>query len=106
MSTNSPNSRPRRQFSAETKWQAIGEARQGGMSVSAVCAKYGIHPSMFYQWEQQAAQGALRALQPQKRGRKRPTPHEEELLADVGRLQGVIAELSVENLQLKRGRWR
>jgi transposase-like protein len=96
----------RRQFSPDEKLQMIQEARQGGMPVSAVCAKHGIYPKQFYQWEQQASQGALRALQPQKRGRKKVTPHEEELLAEVGRLQGVIAELSVENLQLKRGRWR
>ena len=48
----------------------------------------------------------LKALSTQPRGRKKVRPAEEQLLAEVQRLQAVIAELSAENLQLKKGRWR
>jgi hypothetical protein len=46
------------------------------------------------------------ALQGQPRGRKKLRPTEEALLVEVQRLREVIAELSSENLQLKKGRWR
>ena len=67
---------------------------------------YQISPTLFYQWEKIADQAARTALQGQAKGRKKLRPREEALLAEVHRLQEVIAELSAENLQLKRGRWR
>jgi transposase-like protein len=98
--------RQRRQFSAQLKLQAIQEARQGGVSISQVCEKYDIRPSQFYQWEKMAEQGALEALRGRKRGRKKFSPREEQLMGEVNRLREVIAEISTENLELKRGRWR
>lgn len=104
MSGNSLNGQ-RRRFSAETKWQAIQEARQGGVPVSQVCQKYDIRPGQFYQWEQTAERAALTALRGQTRGRRRVSPREEALLAEIERLRAVVAELSMENLSLKKGRW-
>ena len=96
----------RRRFTAEVKLKAIQEARQGGVPVRQVCEGYGIRPSQFYQWERKAEQGALEGLRSQKRGRKRVSPREEQLLAEIDRLREVIAELNKENLVLKRGGWR
>jgi len=47
---------------------------------------------------------ALEALRNGKRGRK-PRKVEEQLKAEVMRLRTVVAELSAETLQLKRGLW-
>jgi len=103
----SPNNRkPRRQFSADTKLQILKEGRHPNLSISQVCEQYQISPPLCYQWERQADQAALTALNGQARGRKKVRPAEEQLLAEVQRLQAVIAELSAENLQLKKGRWR
>ncbi len=44
-------------------------------------------------------------MQGQPRGRKKLRPNEEALLAEIERLREVIAELSSENLRLKKGRW-
>lgn len=96
--------RARRQLTAEVKLRAVREARQGGVAVSQVCTKYQIQPGQFYQWEKRAEQAALVALRGQVAGRKRVHPREEELVSEVQRLQAVIAELTVENLQLKKGR--
>ena len=101
MSTNMR--KPRRQFSADTKLQILKEGRHTNLSISQVCEQYQISPTLFYQWERQADQAALKALNGQARGRKKIRPAEEQLLAEVQRLQAVIAELSAENLQLKRG---
>ncbi len=104
MSMNSHQ--PRRQFSADTKLQILKEGRSTHLSISQVCEQYQISPTLFYQWERLADQAALKVLNGQPRGRKKVRPAEEQLQAEVQRLQAVIAELSAENLQLKRGRWR
>lgn len=114
MTTEAFDKQPRRQFTAETKFKIIREARLGNVPVSQVCAKHTISPTLFYQWERTAEAGARTALQAQPRGRKKLRPAEEELLTEVARLREIIAELSSENpsagsgqaLQLKKGRWR
>ena len=103
-----PNSasKPRRQFPAETKLQILKEGRTTNLTISQVCDQYQISPTLFYQWERLADRASLTALQGQPRGRKKLRPTEEALLVEVQRLREVIAELSGENLQLKKGRWR
>ena len=105
MKTNN-ESKVRRTFSAETKLQILKEGRHTNLSISQVCDQYQISPTLFYQWERIAERAAMTALQGQPRGRKKLRPSEEALLTEVQRLREVIAELSSENLQLKRGRWR
>ncbi len=102
---NDNTTQARRSFSAETKWQIIKEGRTTNLSISEVCDQHQIRPTQFYQWERIAERGARQALQGQPRGRKKPRPSEEALQAEIERLREVIAELSSENLRLKKGRW-
>jgi len=95
----------RRHWTAEDKVRVLEEARQAGQSVSEVCRRHQITPGQFYAWEKQARQGALEALRNGKRGRKGADPAV-HLRTEVERLRNAVAELSVENLQLKRGLWR
>jgi transposase-like protein len=104
MKTNT-ESKARRQFSADAKWQILKEGRSTNLTISQVCDQYQINPTQFYQWERIAERGAHQALQSQLRGRKKLRPTEEALLAEVQRLREVIAEISSENLRLKKGRW-
>ncbi len=106
MAENHNGKKARRQIPAETKLQILKEARSTNLSISQVCEQYAISPPLFYQWEQIANRGALAALQGQPRGRKKVRPSEEALLTEVQRLREVIAEITSENLQLKKGRWR
>jgi len=101
-----PNLKPRRHFDADIKLQILKEGRTTNLTISQVCQQYQISPTLFYQWERAADRAALQALRGQPRGRKKISPGEEQLLSEVQRLREVIAELSAENLQLKRGRWR
>jgi transposase-like protein len=94
----------RRQWRAEQKLQILEEARQSDATVSEVCRRHGIGSGQFYKWERLAREGALDGLRAQKRGRKESATV--TLLEDeVQRLRAVIAELSAENLELKKGRW-
>ncbi len=96
------NGQARRQFAATTKLQILKEGRQTNTPISQVCDHYAISPTLFYAWEHIVEHAALEALAGQKRGRKKLRPSEEALLAEVQRLREVIAELSTENLQLKK----
>lgn len=94
----------RRQWTAEEKLQILDEARKAGQAVSDVCRRHQIAIGQFYQWEHQARKAALEALRSGKRGRK-PSKTEAYLKDEVTRLRAVVAELSAETLQLKKGRW-
>ena len=96
------NSQNRRHWKAEEKLQMIEEARQTDSTVSEVCRRYGIGTGQFYTWEKHARQGALAALRNGKRGRKE-SKEEETLKSEMERLRVLIAELSMENLELKKG---
>lgn len=94
----------RRRWTAEEKLSILEEARQSGQSISQVCRRHQVAPGPFYAWERQARQGALTALKNSKPGRKVPDPTH-LLQAHIQRLQAVVAELSAENLDLKKGFW-
>jgi transposase len=94
----------RRTWNAEEKLRILEEARQAGHGVSEVCRRYQISPTLFYQWERNAREGALQALRPQRRGRKASDPVE-RLGEELQRLRRAIAEVTLENLELKRGPW-
>jgi len=94
----------RRHWTAEEKLRIIEEARQTEHTVSEVCRRHSLAVGQFYAWEKKARQGALEALRNGKRGRRRADP-EMALRAEIERLRAVVAELSAENLELKKGHW-
>ena len=116
------NSQKRRHWKAEEKLRIQAfrkslskkgeEARKTDSTVSQVCRRYGIGTGQFYTWEKHARQGALAALRNGKRGRKESKREDlcfgyrvALLKSEVDKLRAVIAELSMENLELKKGRW-
>lgn len=98
------SSKNRRRWTAEEKLSILEEARHSGQSISEVCRRNQIAPGQFYAWERQARLAALTALRNSRPGRKAPDPSE-ALQAQIQRLQAVIAEISAENLDLKKGFW-
>jgi len=102
---NNSERKTRRQLPADTKWQILKEGRSTNLTVSQVCDQYHVSPTQFYQWERTAERGARQALQGQPRGRKKLRPSEEALHTEIQRLREVIAEITSENLQLKKRPW-
>ncbi len=96
------SSQKRRHWKAEEKLQMLEEARKTDSTVSEVCRRYGIGTGQFYTWEKHARQGSLAALRNGKRGRKE-SKQEETLKSEMERLRVALAELSMENLELKKG---
>lgn len=94
----------RRRWTAEEKLQIIEEARQTGQTVSEVCRRRQVAPGQFYAWEKQARQGALESLRNGSPGRKK-VDRTAYLQEEIERLREVSAEISAENLRLKKGLW-
>jgi len=99
---NTVDRRQSKRMTAEEKLRVVEEGRQSGASISEVCRRHQIHHAQFYRWERLARQGALEAL---GNGSRQSTKgrHEEWLVSEVNRLRTVVAELTAENLTLKRG---
>jgi transposase-like protein len=93
-----------RRWTPEEKLQILDEARKTSQTVSEVCRRHQVALGQFYTWEKQARQAALTAFRNGKRGRK-PTKTEADQQAEITRLRAVVAELSLETLTLKKGRW-
>jgi len=71
-------------------------------AISEVSRCHQIHHTQFYRWERLARQGALEALRNGAR-KTRNGKREEWLVSELNRLRVVVAELTAENLTLKRG---
>ena len=67
----------RRQFSAEYKLRILAEADRckGSGEIGALLRREGLYRSHLEKWRQQQQESSLRALAPQKRGRK-PNPQQ------------------------------
>jgi len=91
-----------RRVSAEERLGILAEGRQSGATVSEVCRRHQISHAQFYRWERIARQGALEALRNGAR-KVRNGKREEWLMSEINRLRIVVAEVTAENLTLKRG---
>lgn len=91
-----------RRFTAEQKLEILAEAAQPGVTVSEVCRRHRLTPSALYRWRAVAQGGSAVAL---KRDAQR-TPRKDDLgarhRAEVERLRAVIAEITAENLEMKK----
>ena len=96
MSTNGK----RRTWSAAEKLRIVLAGMQPGVEVSDLCRREGLNPVQFYSWKKQLLGSAALIFQ-DRRGR--PTAQHERLEADNTRFKNVIAEITAENLELKKG---
>jgi transposase-like protein len=87
----------RRKFEAGFKQQIVSEVESGMLSVNGASRKYQISGSVIDRWRQQARQGGLDA---------RPSAREKSLERENRELKEKLAELYLENAQLKKlGDW-
>ena len=73
---------------------------QPGVEVSDLCRQEGINPTMFYYWKKKLLSSAKQVFD-EKAGR--PSAQEEKKAAELTRMKDVIAEITAENLDLKKG---
>jgi transposase len=94
-------SKKRRQWSSADKMRIVLAGMEAGTEISELCRVEGINPTQYYSWKKQLVSGAD-AVFGKRRGGKDDVasvdPHEKE----VTRLRAVIAEVTAENLELKK----
>lgn len=90
----------RRRWSAGEKLRIVLAGIQGGIEVSELCRREGINPTQYYGWKKQLVSSASRVF---VTGKEKASAKEERLTTELRRAKDVIAEITAENLDLKKG---
>jgi transposase len=91
-----------RRHTAEQKLEILKTAEQPGVTVSEVCRQNGLAPSVFYRWRAVAQGGSASALKQDAKRVPGRNDAEARQAAELVRLRAVIAEITAENLELKK----
>lgn len=90
----------KRHFSVQEKFEIIKEGLISGASISEICRRNGIHSSQYYSWQKKFLEGAKEGLKPQS---KKNGDNEKDRMRELlERKNAVIAEITTENLALKK----
>ncbi len=94
----------RRKFPAEEKIRIVMEGIRAEVSIANLCRREGIHPTIYYKWLKdfmEAGKGRLRG------DAKREATSDEvhQLRGENERLKQLVADLSLENLTLKKSQY-
>jgi transposase len=90
----------RRRRTAQEKLRLVLAGMEAGVEVSDLCRREGINPTMYYGWKKKLLGSADKIFEdsgPQRSAR------EERLTEELRRKNDVIAEITAENLELKKG---
>ena len=90
----------RRKWSSEAKLRIVLAGVSGDIEVSELCRREGINPTQYYGWKKQLLGSAARVF---AHGSEKPTARQLRLESDLTRATDVIAEITAENLDLKKG---
>jgi transposase len=91
----------RKRYTAEEKIRIVMEGIRGDDPISTICRREGIHANMYYKWLKSFMEAGKERLKGEE---KRGATHGEveELRRDNERLKQLVAELSVDNMVLKK----
>ena len=93
----------KKKHTPDQKFKIIKEQMTTKTSVSDICKKYDIHPSMFYKWQDKFLSGALDSFKKSDSG---PTKAELRKIAEqelkINKMQSAITEIVQENIELKK----
>jgi transposase-like protein len=98
-----------RKFKADQKFKIVKEALTTDTKISELCNKYDVKSSHFYTWQELFYRGAREAFERGNEGA--PTKAEQRRIAELERenlrMKNVIAEVTAENIDLKKnnGDW-
>ena len=87
----------RRKWTSAEKLRIVMAGLDRGTNLSELCRQEGINLTQYYTWKKQLESSAKDIFE------KKTTSKEEQLSGEVQRLRNVIAEITTENLEIKRG---
>jgi transposase len=89
----------RKTWSVQEKLRIVLAGVQGDIEISELCRREGLSPTQYYGWKKQLAASAGKIFGKQQK----PSAETERLASDLSRAKDVIAEITAENLDLKKG---
>jgi transposase len=89
----------RRKWTAAEKLRIVLTCMQPGVEVSEVCRREGINPTQFYTWKKKLLASAGQVFDERP---KKPEAKQERLEQELARMKDVVAEITAENLELKK----
>ena len=93
--------RTRRKFTAEEKIRIVLEGLRGEESITDLCRKEGIHPTMYYKWSKSFLESGKRQLNGDTI-REASSNEVKELRDENDELKMLVAELSLRTRVLKK----
>jgi transposase len=90
----------RRKWSAADKLRIVLAGMQPGVEISDLCRREGLNPVLYYAWKKRLLGSANRIF---KEREVRPDARQVRIEAENARFKSVIAEITAENLELKKG---
>ena len=96
------SSKKRRTWSASEKMRIVLAGMEPGVEVSELCRREGVGPTQYYNWKSQlmGSADAVFGKNGASKGDQKVDRQEQEL----NRMRAVIAEITAENLELKKTR--
>jgi transposase len=89
----------RKRWSAAEKLRIVLAGMEPGVEISDLCRQEGVNPTMYYQWKRQLLGAAERIFEKKEH---KASAREQRLSAALSRAKDVIAEITAENLDLKK----
>jgi transposase-like protein len=89
----------RRKWSSGEKLRIVLAGLQADTKVSELCRREGITANQFYQWKDRLLGSAAKVFESKEQS---PSADQERVDSELRRLKDVIAEITAENLELKK----
>jgi len=96
-----PNRKPRRVWKPADKLRIVLESLNSDAKLAEICRREGLAPNLIYQWRK-ALLGSAEQVFARKTKEDAPDPRIEKMAAENTRMKNVIAEITAENLDLKK----
>lgn len=94
-------SKKRRKWSAAKKLEVVLAGMEAGADISELCRREGLSPTQYYSWKKQLL-GSAEAVYGGNGKRKRDAAETDPKERELNRMRAVIAEITAENLELKK----
>jgi transposase len=95
-----PSMGKRKKWSATEKLRIVLAGMQPNVEVSELCRREGINPTQYYGWKKQLLSSATKVFDAAP---TKGNAAEEKKDVELRRMKDVIAEITAENLELKKG---
>jgi transposase len=91
----------RRRWTASDKLRVVLAGLDGSVEISELCRREGINPTQYYGWKKQLLTSAAKVFADGRESK--PSAKEQRMESELRRAKDVIAEITAENLDLKKG---